>query len=140
KGLVVTARIRLQMTPDPPYLGQMTFTLMGVPQVNVACLPMSRDQKGVNVLDLPLISNFVDASVKTVASEYVAPKSISMDLRKMREGDDVKKDTETLGVVMVRIRRAEGLARQDRTGGGADTYVTLGWSKFGKPMYSTRVV
>lgn len=140
KGLVLTARIRLQVTPDPPFLGQLTFTLMGVPQVEVACLPMSRDQKGLNVLDLPLISNFVDSSVKTVASEYVAPKSMTLDLRKMLEGDDVKKETETLGVVMVRVKRADGLSRQDRRGGGADSYVTLGWSKFGKPMYSTRVI
>jgi len=140
KGLVLTARIRLQVTPDPPFLGQLTFTLMGVPQVEVSCLPMSRDQKGLNVLDLPLISNFVDSSVKTVASEYVAPKSMTLDLRKMLEGDDVKKEVEALGVVMVRVKRADGLSRQDRNGGGADAYVTIGWSKFGKPMYSTRVI
>ncbi|RPB19629.1 hypothetical protein L211DRAFT_871183 [Terfezia boudieri ATCC MYA-4762] len=140
KGLVVTARIRLQVTPDPPFLQQLTFTLMGVPQVEVGCLPMSRDQKGLNVLDLPLISNFVDSSIKVVASEYVAPKSMTIDLRKMLEGDDIKKETEALGVVMVRVRRADGLSRQDRSGGGADAYVTLGWSKFGKPMYSTRVI
>lgn len=140
KGLVVTARMRVQVTPDPPFLGQLTFTLMGVPQVEVACLPMSRDQKGVNVLDLPLISKFVDSSIKTVASEYVAPKSMTLDLRKMLEADDVKKETEALGVVMVRVKQADGLSRQDRSGGGADAYVTLGWSKFGKPMYSTRVI
>ena len=140
KGLVVTARIRLQVTPDPPFLGQLTFTLMGVPQVEVACLPMSRDQKGLNVLDLPIISNFVDSSVKTVASEYVAPKSMTLDLKKMLEGDDIKKEVEALGVIMVRVRLANGLSRQDRSGGGADAYVTLGWSKFGKPMYSTRVI
>ncbi|KAF8421574.1 hypothetical protein EV426DRAFT_718555 [Tirmania nivea] len=140
KGLVATARIRLQVTPNSPFLGQLTFTLMGIPQVEVACLPMSRDQKGLNVLDLPLISNFVDNSIKTVASEYVAPKSMTLDLRQMLEGDDIKKETEALGVLMVRVRRADGLSRQDHSGGGADAYVTLGWSKFGKPMYSTRVI
>ncbi|KAF8454816.1 hypothetical protein BDZ91DRAFT_841556, partial [Kalaharituber pfeilii] len=140
KGLVVTARIRLQVLPEAPYLGQLTFTLMGVPQVEVACLPMSRDQKGLNVLDLPMVASFVDSAVQTVASEYVAPKSMTLDMRKILEGDDIKKETESLGVVVVRVMRAEGLSRQDRSGGGCDAYVTLGWSKFGKPMYSTRVI
>lgn len=138
KGLVATVRIRLQLTPDPPFLKTLTFTLMGVPQISVSCVPMS--EKGINVLDLPLISDFVDASVATVANEYVAPKSMSLDLAKMLEGDDVKKDTEAIGVLVVKIHKAVGLSRQDKKGGGCDAYVTLGFSKYGKPMYSTRVI
>src|SRR6478735_6743872 len=32
QGLVATARIRLQLTPDPPFLKTLTFTLMGIPK------------------------------------------------------------------------------------------------------------
>ena len=40
QGLVGTVRLRLQMTPDPPYAKNLTFTLMGVPQVTAGCIPM----------------------------------------------------------------------------------------------------
>ena len=38
--LVGTIRIRLQMTPEPPFAKNLTFTLMGVPKVAAGCVPM----------------------------------------------------------------------------------------------------
>ena len=38
--LVGTIRIRLQMTPEPPFAKNLTFTLMGVPAVTAGCVPM----------------------------------------------------------------------------------------------------
>ena len=49
QGLVGTIRLRLQMSPEPPYLKNLTFTLMGVPQVQAGCIPMV--EKGVNILN-----------------------------------------------------------------------------------------
>ena len=40
QGLVGTVRLRLQMTPEPPYAKNLTFTLMGIPQVTAGCVPM----------------------------------------------------------------------------------------------------
>lgn len=141
QGLVATARIRLQLTPDPPFLKALTFTLMGVPKVQAGCTPMI--EKGPNILNLPLISNFVNWAIGAAASMYIAPKSLTLDLSKMLQGDDIKKETLALGIMFVRIHKAVGLSKQDQRGskgGGSDPYITISWSKFGKPQFCTRVI
>ncbi|WYZ36748.1 hypothetical protein EsH8_II_000254 [Colletotrichum jinshuiense] len=141
QGLVATARIRLQLTPEPPFLKTLTFTLMGIPKVQAGCTPMM--EKGINILNLPLISNFVNWAIGTAASMYVAPKSMTLDLSKMLQGDDIKKETLALGLLFIRIHKAVGLSKQDRRGsegGGSDPYITVAWSKFSKPQFCTRVI
>jgi len=141
QGLVATVRLRLAMTSEPPFLKNLTFTLMGVPHVQAGCIPMV--EKGVNILNLPLISNFVNYAIGAAASMYVAPKSMSIDMRAILQGDDIQKDVQALGVMWIRIHRALGLSKQDRRGskyGGSDPYITLTFSKYGKPMYCTRVI
>ncbi|KAG5979294.1 hypothetical protein E4U55_005324 [Claviceps digitariae] len=140
-GLVATARIRCQLTPDPPFLKTVSFTLMGVPKVQAGCTPMI--EKGVNILNLPLISNFVNWAIGAAASMYVAPKSMTLDMSKMLQGDDIKKETLAMGVLFIRIHKATGLSKQDQRGskgGGSDPYITVSWSKFGKPQFCTRVI
>jgi Ca2+-dependent lipid-binding protein len=148
KGLIGTVRLRIQMNPQPPFIKNVTFTLMGLPQIQVSAIPMT--ERGINVLNLPLISGFVNNSIAAAANEYVAPKSMSLDVGKMLVGDDIKKgitiervsdcqDTDAVGVLFVKIHRAVGLSAQDRNG-GSDCYITLAYSKYGKPMYSTRVI
>ncbi|KAH0065342.1 hypothetical protein KCU60_g21955, partial [Aureobasidium melanogenum] len=95
------------------------------------------------ILNLPLISNFVNYAIGAAASMYVAPKSMSLDMRAMLQGDDITKDVEALGIMWIRIHRAVGLSKQDKRGskyGGSDPYITLSFSKYGKPMYCTRVI
>ena len=148
KGLIGTVRLRIQMMPLPPFIKNVTFTLMGLPQVQVSAIPMI--ESGINVLNLPLINGFVNNSIAAVANEYVAPKSMSIDVGKMLVGDDIKKgspiltfvdllDTDAVGLLYVKIHKATGLSAQDRSG-SSDAYVTLAFSKYGKPMYSTRVI
>ncbi|MCJ1313286.1 hypothetical protein MMC25_006963 [Agyrium rufum] len=139
--LVGTIRLRLQMTPEPPFAKNLTFTLMGTPHVQAGCIPMVKT--GVNLLNLPLISQFVNYAIGAAASMYVAPKSMSLDLGSMLAGDDITKDTIAMGVMWIRIHRAVGLSKQDKRGskgGGSDPYITLTFSKYGKPMYCTRVI
>ncbi|KAH6682963.1 hypothetical protein B0J14DRAFT_574726 [Halenospora varia] len=141
QGLVGTVRLRLQMSPEPPFLKALTFTLMGLPKVQAGCVPMI--ETGINILNLPLISNFVNYAIAAAANEYVAPKSMTLDMGKMLQGDDIQKDTEALGVLWIRIHKAVGLSKQDRRGsdgGGSDPYITVSFSKYGKPMYCTRVI
>ena len=139
--MVGTVRARCQLTPNPPFLKDATFSLVGLPHVKAGCTPMVR--RGINVLNLPIISNFVNYAIKTACSIFAAPKSITMDLSMLLKGDDIHKDTETLGVLWIRIHRAIGLSKQDvhgSEGGGSDPYINLSFSKYGKPMYCTRVI
>lgn len=139
--IVGTVRLRLQLSPEPPFLKTLTFTLMGLPKIQAGCMPML--ETGINILNLPLISQFVNYSIAAAANEYVAPKSMSLDMGKMLLGDDIQKDVEALGILWIRIHKATGLSKQDRRGsdgGGSDPYITVSFSKYGKPMYCTRVI
>ena len=68
---------------------------------------------------------------------------MSIDMRAILQGDDITKDVQALGIMWIRIHRAVGLSKQDKRGskhGGSDPYITLSFSKYGKPMYCTRVI
>lgn len=139
--LVGTVRLRLQMSPEPPFLKNLTFSLVGLPHIRAGCTPMFRT--GVNVLNIPVISNFVNYAIRTASSLFAAPKSMTMDMDAALKGDEIHKETQALGIMWVRIYRAVGLSRQDRRGsegGGSDPYINLSFSKYGKPMYCTRVI
>lgn len=140
-SLVATARIRVSLGPNPPFIKTLSFTLMGLPKVEASCIPLI--EKGANILNLPLISNFVNWAIATAAGMYVAPKSLTLDIGKMLQGDSIQKETQALGVLFVRIHKATGLSKQDRrgsNGGGSDPYICVSFSKFGKPQYCTRVI
>lgn len=135
--LVGTARIRLQMVPQAPFVRNLTFTLMGVPRVEVSAIPMSKALP--NVLNLPIISGFVQNGIAAACNEYVAPKSMTLNLAQMLAGDGIKKDTNALGILVVTIHHAEDLSDQD-SNGSSDPYIVLAFAKFGKPLYSTRII
>ncbi|KAJ5642231.1 hypothetical protein N7490_006231 [Penicillium lividum] len=143
QGIVGMLRLRLQLTPDAPFLGQSTFTFMGQPKVKVSCMPVFKH--GLNIMNLPIISSFVQTSVDAAIADYVAPKSLTLDLKDLIMAEDFKKDTSAHGVVVVRIKRATGFKGSD-TGlfrmnkGSADPYVSVSWTKFGKSMWATRVI
>jgi Ca2+-dependent lipid-binding protein len=59
--LVATARFRISLAPDPPFIKTLSFTLMGLPKVEAGCIPLI--EKGANVLNLPVISNFVNWAI-----------------------------------------------------------------------------
>jgi hypothetical protein len=73
QSLVGTVRLRMNMTPEAPFLKNLTFTLMGTPQVTAGCTPMS--EKAPNLLNLPLISNFVNYAIKAAASSAYSLRS-----------------------------------------------------------------
>lgn len=139
--LVATVRLRVALAPNPPFVKTLSFTLMGLPKVEASCVPLI--EKGANILNLPLISNFVNWAIATAANMYVAPKSMTLDIGKMLQGDDILKETNALGVLFIKIHKAVGLSKQDRRGsegGGSDPYICVSFSKFGKPQYCTRVI
>jgi hypothetical protein len=136
-GIIGTVRLRFQLTPNPPFLKNVTFTFMGLPKIDASAVPLT--SKGINVLDLPLISGFVNSSIAAALDVYVAPKSLIMDMSKMLQGDSVKKETDAMGLIYIKIKRAEGISAQDRSG-KSDPFITLAFSEFGKPQYCTRII
>ncbi|KAF2652264.1 hypothetical protein K491DRAFT_706548 [Lophiostoma macrostomum CBS 122681] len=142
-GMVGVMRLRLQLTPDPPFFSLCTLTFLGQPKVSLSCVPLLKQMP--NLMDLPLISRFVQSSVDAAMAEYVAPKSLTLDLKDMMMGDDFKKDTNARGVLVVNIHSAFDFKEGDGSmipgkDGSADPYVSVGWAKFGKPIWSTRVL
>lgn len=67
KGIVGTCRLRLQLTPDPPFFSLCTLTFLGQPKVDISCIPLFK--RALNIMDLPLISNFVQSSVDAAMAE-----------------------------------------------------------------------
>lgn len=142
RGMIGTMRLRLQLTPDPPFFSLCTLTFVGQPRADLSCTPLSRHLP--NLMNVPLISSFVQSSIDAALAEYVAPKSLTLDLKDMLVGDDFKKDTNTRGLVMIYIKHAKDFKEGDGgfgpIKGSSDAYVTCSWGKFGKTITSTRVI
>lgn len=106
-------------------------------------MPMFK--RGLNIMNLPIISSFVQTSVDAAMADYVAPKSLTLDLKNMIMDDDTKKDTSAQGVIVIRIKSATGFKESD-TGlfmlkkASVDPYVSISWTKFGKSVWATRVI
>ncbi|GAD94031.1 hypothetical protein LEMA_P102160.1 [Paecilomyces variotii No. 5] len=111
KGIVGTIRLRFQLTPDPPFFARCTFTFMGKPKANLSCMPLFRH--GLNIMNLPVISSFIQTSVDAAMAKYVAPKSLTLDLKDIFMADDFKTDTNAYGVIVVRIKRAISFKESD---------------------------
>jgi hypothetical protein len=143
-GFLATMRVRLQLTPNPPFLSLMTLSMLGLPKVTMKCTPLAKNF--LNVMDVPGLSGWLQKSINLAVEEYVAPRSLMLDLKTLLMGRP-KMDTDALGVILITIRSAEefrtsvtgGLIRTAESNKG-DMYVTLGWSKWGKPLWSTRII
>lgn len=106
------------------------------------------------MMDVPILSGWVKQSINSAMEVYVAPRSISLDLGLMLAGGE-RVDTEGVGVVAVRVISASKFRAGDRMNAWknivpglhasarerqGDSYVTVGWGKWGKPLASTRFV
>ncbi|GAA6056005.1 hypothetical protein JCM3770_002138 [Rhodotorula araucariae] len=137
ESIVGTVRLRCQMVSEAPFIRNVTFTLMGVPAIEASAIPLARGLP--NVLDLPLVSGLVQSSIAAAASVYCAPKSMTLNVAQLLAGDGIKRDTTALGVFCITIHHAEGLSAQDDNG-SSDPYVVVAYARFGKPLFSTRII
>jgi Ca2+-dependent lipid-binding protein len=129
-------RLRVQFIPEAPFIRNVTFALCGVPAVEVSAIPMSKHLP--NVLDLPFVSSFVKMGIAAGTAELAVPKSMTINMQEMLSGAAVG-DTRAIGVFLITIHHCEGLSAQDKNG-SSDPYVVLAYAKFGKPLYSTRII
>lgn len=139
-GIMGKARVRVQLLPDPPFLKNATITLLGMPKIELSTVPISN--YFINVMNLPFVSQLVAFAVKTVCKDFIAPRSYTMDVSRLMIGDDVKKETTSTGVLMICLHGAVNVPRADHQPGRSkvDPYATVQYSRFGKTMYSTRVI
>ncbi|KAF7309714.1 Meiotically up-regulated 190 protein [Mycena indigotica] len=143
-GLKVATRMRIQLMPNPPFLSSLILTLLGQPKVTLKCTPMN--QKFVNVMDIPVLSGWLQSAIDGAVGAYVAPRSLTLDLKTMLSGREAM-DTEAFGVLVVIAKSAVGFRNGD---GGkfweseaerhGDPYVSIGWGKWGKPVWSSRII
>ncbi|BEI79854.1 hypothetical protein CcaverHIS002_0103830 [Cutaneotrichosporon cavernicola] len=128
-------RLRVQFIPDPPFVRNVTFALCGVPAVEVSAIPMSR--RLPNVLDLPFISSFVKDGIAAGTAELSVPKSMTLNIKEMLSG--AVGDTHNIGVFLISVHYCVGLSAQD-SNGFSDPYIVLAYAKYGRPLYSTRII
>ena len=131
-----TVRLRVQFIPEPPFIRNVTFALCGVPAVEVSAIPMSKHLP--NVLDLPFVSQFVRMGIEAGTAELCVPKSMTLNMQEMLSGAALG-DVRAIGVFIITIHHCEELSAQDNNG-LSDPYVVLAYAKFGKPLYSTRII
>ncbi|KAJ3782097.1 hypothetical protein GGU10DRAFT_276229 [Lentinula aff. detonsa] len=143
-GIVSTARVRIHLTPNPPFLSMMSLTLMGQPKVTLTATPLAKNF--LNVMDIPGLSSWLQKSIDAAISEYVAPRSLSLDLKTVLMGRE-KMDTEAFGAIWITVKSAEDFKNGDgaeiwksENGRKGDLYVTASWAKWGKPLWSTRII
>ncbi|KAJ7077851.1 hypothetical protein B0H15DRAFT_861167 [Mycena belliarum] len=143
-GILATTRMRIQLMPNPPFLSAMTLTLLGQPKVTLKCTPLAKSF--LNVMDVPGLSSWLQSAIDAAVGEYVAPRSLNLDLKTLLSGRD-QMDTAAVGVVVVIVKSAQGY--KDGDGGKfwesdreqrGDVYVTIGWGKWGKPLWSSRII
>ncbi|KAF3916400.1 Tricalbin-1 [Orbilia brochopaga] len=138
REFVMTLRVRLQLNPDLPFLKHVTFALNEPPKV-VASVAIGHGG-AFNLLSLPLLDSFIVSQIAANTKELCKPKSMSIDMTPILGGNDAVTETDAVGLLYLKLHRAENLRRQDRTGGGADPYITISFSKYEKPMYATKMI
>ena len=137
EGLVGRVRTRMQLTAGPPFIKHLTLSFPALPKFEISAAPLN--SRLFNIMNFPLISTFIKQSIKAAGMAYVAPNSMTIDISKILVGDDVKKVPDTLGILWLVIHNAEELQGLDK-GGKSDPYVCIAFQKFGKPIFSTRVI
>ncbi|KAF3929980.1 Tricalbin-1 [Arthrobotrys entomopaga] len=138
REFVMTLRVRLQLNPDLPFLKHVTFALNEPPKIQAS---VAIGHGGAfNLLSLPLLDNFISSQIAANTKELCRPKSMSIDMTPILGGNDAITETDAVGLLYLKLRRAENLRRQDRTGPGADPYITVSFSKYEKPMYATKMI
>ena len=70
------------------------ITLIGRPKVSISITPLNKKLLP-NMMDIPFLSKFITQSIDAVAREYMAPKSMMLDLQQMLRGDGIKRGERT---------------------------------------------
>ncbi|WWC91590.1 uncharacterized protein L201_006536 [Kwoniella dendrophila CBS 6074] len=132
-----TVNLRLLLSATPPFIRTGTFSFPRLPEYDVSAHPL---KKGTfNAMELPGMKQYVKQSITEVASAFVAPESYTLDLDRLLLGEESALRTHNIGVLHIIIQGAEDLPKMD-TMGSCDPYISVGYSKYHKPIFSTRTI
>nr|XP_018261000.1 uncharacterized protein I303_06717 [Kwoniella dejecticola CBS 10117]OBR83158.1 hypothetical protein I303_06717 [Kwoniella dejecticola CBS 10117] len=132
-----TVNLRLLLSATPPFLRTGTFSFPRLPEYDVSAHPLKKG--AFNAMELPGMKQYVKQSITEVASSFVSPQSYTIDLDRLLLGEESALRTHNIGVLRIIIHSAEGLPKVD-TMGSCDPYISIGFSKYHKPLFSTRTI
>ncbi|KAI8812281.1 hypothetical protein BJ742DRAFT_52827 [Cladochytrium replicatum] len=120
-GFEARARVQIVLYDKPPFARHLRFTLLTPPRVTFAARPL----KLVNVMSLPLLSQFIQKVVdETVKMLAVNPNAVSLDLEQILLGKETLDDVTSIGVLKIVIHEAKDLMAADVTG-TSDPFVAI---------------
>ena len=149
-----TVNLRLLLSATPPFVRTATFSFPHLPVVDLSAVPMRKH--GFDAMGLPGMKSYgelwysalraypltlmvVQASIAEVVSAFVRPNSYSLDVERLLVGRESSLRTHSIGALQIIVHNAQGLRRTD-TVGSCDPYVVVSYSKFNKPLFSTRTI
>ncbi|KAI8890295.1 hypothetical protein K501DRAFT_237324 [Backusella circina FSU 941] len=128
-------RFKLLTAPDLPFISKATIAFTSMPTIETAVMPLS---KHLNIMNLPTIKTLVNEGVKLGFSDFIDPKSLSLDIKSLLGPGAT--DTDAIGVIKAEIREAiceKSKNLQDME----DSYATISLStQPKKTISSTRVL
>lgn len=107
---------------------------MGLPKVGISVQPLNRALP--NVVDMPILHDFVQDSIAAACNAYVAPKSMTVDVGEILAGSGVKLDTDAIGVLQIDIHRGEDFEGKDATG-TSDPFLVCSFASLGRALYTS---
>nr|XP_019044279.1 hypothetical protein I302_07563 [Kwoniella bestiolae CBS 10118]OCF23209.1 hypothetical protein I302_07563 [Kwoniella bestiolae CBS 10118] len=132
-----TVNLRLLLSATPPFVRTGTFSFPKLPEYDVSAQPLKKG--AFNAMEIPGMKQYVKQSITEVASAFVAPQSYTLDLDRLLLGQESALRTHNIGVLRILIHSAQDLPKVD-TMGSCDPYVSIGMSKYHKPVFSTRTI
>ena len=135
-----TLRLRLLLSPSPPFVRDALFTFVQMPEFDISARPLRSIGFGsINAMDIPLLKSYVQKSIAQVAGAFVSPRHYHLDVDRLLLGKDAAVRTSSVGVLYLIIHGCTDLPRTDAMG-SCDPYVVASYSKFDKPLFSTRTI
>ncbi|KAG7562247.1 hypothetical protein FFLO_02333 [Filobasidium floriforme] len=132
-----TMHVRLLLAPDVPFVRTASISLPQLPDFDLAIKPIK--DLSLDFFGLPFLKPFMEKAILEVADGFVRPNSYRLDVDRLLLGEEAALRTEAIGVLHIRVHRAEGLKAAD-TFGSSDPYATVAFSKLSKPVFSTRTI
>lgn len=128
-----TVRVRLLLSPSPPFAREASFSFVRMPDFDISARPLRTHGLGsFNAMDIPMLKTYIQKSIAQVAGAFVAPKHYHMDVERLLLGQDAALRTRAIGVFYIIIHGCHDLPRAD-TVGSCDPYVAVSYQKFSKP-------